>query len=85
MGRLGAPEASLRDAVRQEHLRLRTSVAVGALGLHAMLDGLMQNWMLDPNAFDLLRMGRQTIDTYLAGLILSRERPQGEGDCSTAD
>lgn len=75
-------ESSLRDAVRQEHLRLRTSVAIGALGLHAMLDGLMQNWMLDPTAFDLLRVGRQTIDTYLAGLLLSGERPTADSECS---
>ncbi|MBL8303784.1 MAG: TetR family transcriptional regulator, partial [Ideonella sp.] len=30
--------------------------------------GLIQNWMLDPRAFDLVQVGKQVLDTYLAGL-----------------
>jgi len=39
-----------------------------AIGLHALLDGLIQNWMLDPKAFDLPAVGRRVLDVYLAGL-----------------
>ena len=35
-------------------------------------EGLFQNWMLDPGAFDLVRVGSQVIDTYLAGLALPK-------------
>jgi TetR/AcrR family transcriptional regulator, acrAB operon repressor len=45
------------------------------LGLHALVDGLIQNWMLDPEAFDLVRVGKQVLSTYLGGL---RTRPPGE-------
>jgi len=46
-------------------------LATAALGLHVMVDGLIQNWLLDPEAFDLVRCGRQTMDAYLAGLGFS--------------
>ena len=39
-----------------------------AVGLHALLDGLIQNWMLDPGGFDLAKVGGQALDAYLAGL-----------------
>lgn len=39
-----------------------------AIGLHALLDGLIQTWMLDPQAFDLVKVGRQAVHTHLAGL-----------------
>ena len=42
-------------------------------GLHALIDGLIQNWMLDPEAFDLVKVGAQAIDTYLAGLTVPKK------------
>lgn len=39
-----------------------------AIGLHALIDGLVQNWILDPDAFDLEQVGLQALDAYLAGL-----------------
>ena len=39
-----------------------------AIGLLALFDGLLQNWMLDRDAFDLPRVGAQVFDTYLRGL-----------------
>ncbi len=60
----------LKQAVRRRSVMLPIPVASAALGLHVMVDGLIQNWLLDPTAFDLQRVGRQTIDTYLAGLGL---------------
>ncbi len=60
----------LRQAVRRRGRSLPIPVAAAALGLHMLVDGLIQNWLLDPTAFDLQRVGRETIDTYLAGLGL---------------
>ena len=39
-----------------------------AIGLFALLDGLMTNWLLQPEAFDLEVVGAQALDAYLAGL-----------------
>lgn len=39
-----------------------------ALGLHALLDGLIQNWMLQPDLFDLKAIGAAAVETHLAGL-----------------
>ena len=55
-------------ALRGEKLPLAVNTA--ALGLHVMVNGLIQSWLLDQQAFDLLDVGRQTIDTYLDGLGL---------------
>lgn len=59
-------------AMRRGSLGRRVPARAAALGLHALIDGLIQNWMLDPDAFDLVRVGIQVIDTYLAGLAIAR-------------
>jgi TetR/AcrR family transcriptional regulator, acrAB operon repressor len=61
-------ERGLRLAQRRGQLAAGASPRTLAIGLHALVDGLIQNWMLDPKAFDLVRVGRQTVDTYLAGM-----------------
>lgn len=62
--------AALREAVSRQGVALPVPVATAALGLHVMVDGLIQNWLLDPKAFDLVKSGRQTMDAYLKGLGL---------------
>jgi TetR/AcrR family acrAB operon transcriptional repressor len=37
-----------------------------------LLDGLLQNWMLDPDGFDLVRVGTQVLDAYLSSLVVSQ-------------
>ncbi|MBT9462865.1 TetR family transcriptional regulator [Hydrogenophaga sp.] len=61
-------EEALREAVRREDIKLAMPLSTAALGLHVIVDGLIQNWLLDPSAFDLEKSGRHTVDTYLAGL-----------------
>lgn len=39
-----------------------------AVGIHALLDGLMANWLLLPEAFDLEVVGAQALNAYLVGL-----------------
>jgi TetR/AcrR family acrAB operon transcriptional repressor len=41
---------------------------VAARGAHALIDGLLHNWLLDPSAYDLEAVGLAALDTYLAGL-----------------
>lgn len=64
-------QRALRGSARFRGKRLALPAAAAARGLHALVDGLIQNWLLDPAAFDLVRTGGQTVDCYLAGLGLA--------------
>ena len=70
---LGEVERGLGLAMRRGLLGKRIPARLAAIGLHAMVEGLMQNWMLDPQAFDLVDAGSRILDGYLAGL--STEAP----------
>jgi TetR/AcrR family transcriptional regulator, acrAB operon repressor len=61
-------ERGITLAMRRGQLPRRIPARTAALGLHALVDGLIQNWMLAPEAFDLVKVGTQVLDTYLAGL-----------------
>lgn len=58
----------LQAAAHKQGLKLAIPFASAALGMHVIADGLIQNWLLAPGAFDLQKVGRQSIDTYLIGL-----------------
>ena len=58
----------LKRAMRMGLIGSKLPARSAALGLHALTDGLIQNWLLDPTAFDLVRIGRQVAQAYLAGL-----------------
>ena len=45
--------------------------STAALGLHLLVDGLINNWLLDPEAFDLEAVGRATLHNHLRGLGLA--------------
>lgn len=45
-----------------------------ALGLWVTVDGLIRNWMFDPSAFSLLKIGEKLIGTMLDGIRL-RQSP----------
>ena len=72
-GHLDHIERTLAQSIRRGELSRRISARAAALGLHSLLEGLFQNWMLDPGAFDLVKTGTQVIDTYLAGLAQPRK------------
>ncbi len=61
-------ERALMVARRARLLKATQSGRQMAIGLHALLDGLVQNWMLDPASFKLRSVGMRALDTYLAGL-----------------
>lgn len=42
--------------------------ATVANGMWVILDGLIRNWLFDPQAYDLVALGEAMMDTYLAGL-----------------
>ncbi|MDM0089645.1 MULTISPECIES: TetR family transcriptional regulator [unclassified Variovorax] len=61
-------EQALRHASRRQHVRLAIPAAAAAQGLHALVSGLIQNWLLDPSAFDLVQVGKRTFEVYVNGL-----------------
>jgi TetR/AcrR family acrAB operon transcriptional repressor len=54
----------------QRGTRLAMPAAAAAHGLHALVDGLVHNWLLDPEAFDLETSGAKAVDAYLRGVGL---------------
>lgn len=70
---------ALGQAVKREHIELAMPLSTAALGLHVMMDGLIQNWLLDPQAFDLVQSGRDTVDAYLTGLGFELKAHQAPG------
>lgn len=64
--------AKLREdvvsAAKAQGLILPMPADVAAMGLWALFDGLLQGWMLNRGGFDLLEVGRVTVDAYLKGL-----------------
>ena len=62
-------ERSFAAAMKLGQIGRRAAANVVARGAHALIDGLLHNWLLDPSAFDLEKVGRAALDTYLAGLV----------------
>jgi TetR/AcrR family transcriptional regulator, acrAB operon repressor len=61
-------EQAIENAAVSASVPLPMPAATAALGFHALIDGLIQNWLLEPPAFDLLEVGGQAMDVYLDGL-----------------
>ena len=55
-------------AAERAGIRLPVPLRSASLGLHIVMDGLLQSWLLDPAAFDLELVGQHTMDTYFRGL-----------------
>lgn len=67
-GFLARFEHSIEAAAKLRGLTLPISTECAAQGFHALMDGVIQNWLLDPQAFDLQDVGRSVITVYLSGL-----------------
>ncbi|MDB5965842.1 MAG: TetR family transcriptional regulator [Polaromonas sp.] len=61
-------ELGLKMAAERQNIVLPIPLADAAQGMHATGDGLIQNWLLDPECFDLEATSTQVIDVYLKGL-----------------
>ncbi|MDO9358128.1 MAG: TetR family transcriptional regulator [Polaromonas sp.] len=71
---LAQVEHGLRAAAERRSVTLAAPVETCAQGLHAIIDGLIQNWLLDSEAFDLVAVGQNVMDIYLTGLGLKPEQ-----------
>lgn len=67
-------ERLLTLAVKTDQLAPGLDIQGATIGLHALIDGLMHNWLLNPQSFDLEVVGAQVLDSYLAGLAIPSKR-----------
>lgn len=61
-------ESRIRIGIEHGLLKPDVSPHAVALGLFAMIDGLLRTWLLDPRAFDLVKVGEQIVDMQLGSL-----------------
>ncbi len=61
-------EDGFRNAIKKGKLPKTVNPRLAAIGLHALIDGLIMNWLLDPKYFSLPRDAEKMIDSYLRGL-----------------
>ncbi len=61
-------ESGMRNAARKGLLARSVNPRQAAVGLHALVDGLIMNWILDPRYLPLKRQAGRMIDLYLDGL-----------------
>lgn len=73
---LGLTQQMMTVAAGRAGLQLPVPPVTAAMGLHALIDGVKRNWLLDPGAFDLVTVGEQSLNTYLRGLGFDLRRPQ---------
>jgi TetR/AcrR family acrAB operon transcriptional repressor len=59
---------ALRNAIRRGQVSRHVNARRAALGLHAYVDGLIYDWMLDPSSFALGKEAGALMDQYLDGL-----------------
>lgn len=61
-------ERGMRNASRKGLLVPGVNPRLAAIGLHALVVGLMQNWILDPKYLTLSKSAEALIDGYLDGI-----------------
>ncbi|CAN7668634.1 TetR family transcriptional regulator [Acidovorax sp. LjRoot118] len=67
-------------AAQAQHAAMPVSPMGAAMGLHALFDGLIQNWILSNGVFDLVGIGRVCTDAFISGLGLRLGVPAPAAD-----
>lgn len=62
-------EVILHNAVKQQKLASDTDTVLAAHAIHSYLVGLIYEWLMDPDAYNLEQHGEAMMDIFLAGLI----------------
>lgn len=61
-------EEGMRSAIKLGQLPTTVNPRLAAIGFHALMDGLIINWLLDPAYFSLARDAEKMMNTYFNGL-----------------
>ncbi len=69
-------ERGLRNAAKRGMLAASVNPRLAAVGLHALVDGLIVNWVLDPAYLPLARDAKTLVDQYLERLRAVPPRSQ---------
>lgn len=72
---VGALRRSLEAAAARRGVALAVPLPVAARALHALVVGLIHDWLLASSDFDLLVDGNRAVDALLAGLGLAPSGP----------
>jgi TetR/AcrR family acrAB operon transcriptional repressor len=74
---LGRIERGLRNAAKKGLLSASVHPRIAAVGLHALVDGLITNWVLDTKYLPLAKSAKPLIDGYLDGLrVAAPKKPR---------
>lgn len=60
--------SEISAAIQAGQVRPDLNPCLAAFALHALLDGLIYNWLLNPQEHDLVALGSQSYDIFVAGL-----------------
>jgi TetR/AcrR family acrAB operon transcriptional repressor len=71
---LAQVERGLLAAADREAVALAVTVVTAAQRVHAIIDELIQNWVLDNTAYDLCAVGQDVMNVYLVGLGFKPEK-----------
>jgi TetR/AcrR family acrAB operon transcriptional repressor len=58
----------MQQAIEHGQLPKTTTAAKLVVCLVAMIDGIIYNWLLDPDYFNVVEVAEQALDTFMAGL-----------------
>ncbi|HEY7985597.1 MAG TPA: TetR family transcriptional regulator [Methylophilaceae bacterium] len=61
-------EQRVQTAIDQDSLPKTLNARVAAIGMHALIDGLISSWILDTESFSLSKEADQLIEIYITGL-----------------
>ena len=77
-------EDVIRRAAAAGQLPADIDAALATQGLHAMMVGIMHEWVLDPQAYDLAAAAPALVDMFLAGLESNPPRVRRVGEPEVA-
>ena len=63
-------EEGIRNAIDSGQLPKSVDARLAAIGFHALMDGLIINWLLDPSYFSLGEDAEKMMDAYFRGLAV---------------
>ena len=72
-------EKAIRNAVKRGQLPRGVNARLAAIGLDAMLYGLISKWLADRDYFALARSANEVVELYLNGLRANSRRATGAG------
>lgn len=61
-------EGNLRLAVEKGQIPADVDVRRTAIGMYALVHGLIETWLLDPDSFDLVETGERLVQDFCAGI-----------------